>query len=120
MKNEQNLRRTPRLPQIDQYQTHYTVVSNDVRIEKFVSFEMLDLNFQGMGVQTIQPLPVDAVVNFDIYFDTKLYNVTAKVLWTKKHEERYRSGLAFESIPDELIYSIKVFLSDLPAKRFQN
>jgi hypothetical protein len=120
MKNEHDLRKTPRLPHVDHYETHYSLVQQNVRIEKFVSFDMTDLNFKGLGVQTKEPLPVDALVNFDIYFDGEHYNVTAKVLWTKSNEQRYRSGLAFEEIPEALIYSIKHYLSEFATKRYQN
>lgn len=120
MKQGQDLRKLPRMPHAERYETHYTMVDGNVRIEKFTALEMLDLNFQGMGVQTEQPLPVDAIVNFDIYFDGEHHNVTAKVLWTKSNDKHYRSGLGFEAVPDALIQSIKRFLSDLSAKRYQS
>lgn len=120
MKDGQDLRKVPRMPHANRYETHYTVVEDNVRIERFVALELTDLNFQGMGVQTEQALPVDAVVNFDIYFDGDTYNVTAKVLWTKKHQGYYRSGLAFEYIPEALALRVKRYLTDFTAKKYQN
>lgn len=120
MKDHQDLRKLPRIQHTERYDTHYTLVDNHVRIEKFTSMEMLDLNFQGMGVQTEQPLPVDALVNFDIYFDGDEHNVTARVLWTKSIGQFYRSGLAFDEIPEVLIQNIKRFLSNLASKKYQN
>ncbi len=120
MKSGEDLRRIPRLPHLERLETQYSVMDNDVHIEKIISLEMLDLNFQGIGVQTELPLPVDATVNFDIYFDGDVYNVTTRVLWTKRNESVYRSGLHFEAVPDQLILSIKRFLTDLSGKRYQN
>ncbi|MCK8059564.1 MULTISPECIES: PilZ domain-containing protein [unclassified Fusibacter] len=120
MKHQNELRRAPRLTQTDHYSTRYTVVKNNVMIEKFVNFEMLDLSFQGMGVLTNEPLPVGALINFDINFDGVRYNVTARVEWTKRSEDKYRSGLIFEAVDLELIERVKAYLAEFADRRYHN
>lgn len=120
MKDHHDLRKTPRMPQREHMSTRFTIVKENVRIDKMVDLEMLDLNFQGMGVLTEVPLDVDSLINFDVFFDGVRYNITTRVLWTSKTEDRYRSGLHFEDVPMEMIDNIKIYLAEFVQRKYHN
>lgn len=86
-----------------------TYYINDELIEAIPPIDLVMTNVSegGIGVLSHDILPLESVLIFNIDFGLDTYKVMAKVIWSKKEDELFKSGLEFVSIP----YALKEALS---------
>lgn len=80
-------------------------------VEQNIEISLVDVSDDGIGIKTKEPMKKDRTVSFDICFTRTFYRVVAKVLWTKKSDGLYESGLEIEYMPDELYNEIEDYVS---------
>ncbi|MBP2028295.1 c-di-GMP-binding flagellar brake protein YcgR [Acetoanaerobium pronyense] len=108
MKKIKESRKFERINQGIQTQCNtYYVEDKLIEANPPIDLLMMNISEGGIGLVSHEKLPVDSVLILNVDFGLETYKIMAKVVWSKKNENEFKSGLEFVSIP----YALKEALS---------
>lgn len=77
-----------------------------------MAISLVDISEGGLCVDMKDSLPIDQHVNVDIKIDNKTFNLIARVVWNKKHNDYYKVGLELVYVDEFFVFMLKSIVNE--------
>jgi c-di-GMP-binding flagellar brake protein YcgR len=79
---------------------------------KPMAISLVDISEGGLCVDMKESLPIDQHVNVDVKIENRTFNLIARVVWNKKHNDYYKVGLALVYVDELFVFKLKSIVNE--------
>jgi len=96
----------------NEIQANIEKFQTDVIDIKPMAISLVDISEGGLCVDMKDSLPIDQHVNVDIKIKNKTFNLIARVVWNKKHNDYYKVGLELVYVDEFFVFMLKSIVNE--------